>query len=143
MDPQEPVIDEGQPLEVLGRDECIDLLTHGSFVGRVGLVVDGRPLVLPVNYTVDGNTIVFCTAGGTKLNAIIAGADVAFEVDDSRSLRHSGWSVIVQGHAEVVDDEADLASLRAGPLRPWARGARDRWVRIPLDEISGRRIPPV
>jgi nitroimidazol reductase NimA-like FMN-containing flavoprotein (pyridoxamine 5'-phosphate oxidase superfamily) len=143
MGPNEPAVDEGQPLEVLGRDECVELLTHGSFVGRLGLVVDERPLVLPVNYTVDRGTIVFCTAGGTKLNTIGAGAHVAFEVDDSRSLHHSGWSVLVRGRAEVVEDEADLAHLRAGPLRPWARGARARWIRIPLDEISGRRIPPL
>ena len=143
MGPDEPAIDEGQPLEILGRDECVDLLTHGSFVGRLGLVVDEWPLVLPVNYMVDRGTIVFCTAQGTKLNTIVAGANVAFEVDDSRSLHHSGWSVLVRGRAEVVEDEADLAHLRAGPLRPWARGARARWVRIPLDEISGRRIPPL
>jgi uncharacterized protein len=81
---EESEIDEGQSLEVLDRDECVELLTHGSFVGRVGLVVEGRPLVLPVNYMIDRDTIVFCTAGGTKLNAIIGGADAAFEVDESR-----------------------------------------------------------
>jgi nitroimidazol reductase NimA-like FMN-containing flavoprotein (pyridoxamine 5'-phosphate oxidase superfamily) len=139
----EPEIDEGQPLEVLDRDLCVELLTHGSFVGRIGLVVKGRPLVLPVNYTIDRETIVFCTAAGTKSNAITDGADVAFEVGDSRSLVHSGRSVVVRGRARLVEDEADLAHLRAGPLRPWARGARANWVRIALDEVSGRRIPPV
>jgi nitroimidazol reductase NimA-like FMN-containing flavoprotein (pyridoxamine 5'-phosphate oxidase superfamily) len=139
----EPEIDEAQQLEVLGRSECIELLTHESFVGRVGLVVDGRPLVLPVNYMVDRGTVVFCTAEGTKLNAVVGGADVAFEVDEHRSLRHAGWSVLVRGRAEVVTDETDLAHLRKGPLRPWAKGARASWVRIPLDEVSGRRIPPI
>ena len=114
----------------------VELLTHGSFVGRLGLVVDGRPLVLPVNYMVDRDTIVFCTAAGTKLNAIVGGSDVAFEVDESRSLVHSGWSVLVRGRAELVTDEADLAHLRAGPLRPWARGARSNWVRIALGSIA-------
>lgn len=139
----EPEIDEAQQLEVLDRNECIELLTHESFVGRVGLVVDGRPLILPVNYMVDRGTVVFCTAEGTKLNAVVAGADVAFEVDEHRSLRHAGWSVLVRGRAEVVTDETDLFHLRAGPLRPWAKGARASWVRIPLDEVSGRRIPPI
>jgi uncharacterized protein len=140
---QEPDIDEGQRLEVLERDECVRLLTYESFVGRLGLLVDGRPLILPVNYMVDRGTIVFCTAGGTKLNAMVGGAEVAFEVDEHRSLRHSGWSVLVRGRAEIVTDEPDLAHLRAGPLRPWAKGARANWVRIPLDELSGRRIPPI
>jgi nitroimidazol reductase NimA-like FMN-containing flavoprotein (pyridoxamine 5'-phosphate oxidase superfamily) len=140
MNRQEPEIDHGQPLEVLDRDECVELLTHGSFVGRLGLVVDGRPLVLPVNYVVDRDTIVFCTAAGSKLNAIVGGADVAFEVDESRSLVHSGWSVLVRGRADLVTDKADLAHLRAGPLHPWARGARSNWVRIALEVVSGRRI---
>jgi len=140
---QDQEIDEGQPLEVLGRDECVELLTYGSFVGRLGLIVDERPLILPVNYMVDRGTVVFCTAAGTKLNAIVGGADVAFEVDEHRSLRHAAWSVLVRGRTEIVTDKADLAHLRAGPLRPWAKGARANWVRVPLDEVSGRRIPPI
>jgi nitroimidazol reductase NimA-like FMN-containing flavoprotein (pyridoxamine 5'-phosphate oxidase superfamily) len=84
---------------------------------------------------------VFCTAGGTKLNAVVGGADVAFEVDDSVPLRHSGWSVVVRGPAEVITDPGEVERLRRGPLRPWAKGARANWVRIRLDEISGRRIP--
>jgi uncharacterized protein len=92
---------------------------------------------------VDGGAVVFCTAEGTKLNAVVGGADVAFEVDDHRSLRHSGWSVLVRGRARIVTDKADLAHLRAGPLRPWAKGARANWIRISLDEVSGRRIPPM
>lgn len=140
---RDQAIDEGQPLEVLGRDECVELLTYGSFVGRVGLVVDGRPLILPVNYMVDRGTVVFCTAAGTKLNAIVGGADVAFEVDEHRSLRQAGWSVLVRGRAEIVTSRVDLADLRAGPLRPWAKGARANWVRIPLEEVSGRRIRPI
>lgn len=143
MGSEEPEIDEGQPLEVLERQECVELLTHDAFVGRLGLIPDGRPLVLPVNYVVDRDAIVFCTGAGTKLNAITDGADVAFEVDDSRSLRHSGWSVLVRGRAELVTEPSELARLRAGPLRPWARGARANWVRLPLDEVSGRRIPPI
>lgn len=139
----DPEVDEGQRLEVLDRDECVELLTHESFVGRVALVVDNRPLVLPVNYMVDRGTIVFCTSAGTKLNTVVGGVEVAFEVDDNRPLHHSGWSVLVRGRAQVVTDEADLAHLRAGPLRPWAKGARANWVRIPLDDVSGRRIPPV
>lgn len=143
MDLREPEIDDGQPLEMLDRDECVALLTDESFVGRLGLIVDGRPLIVPVNYMVDRGTVVFCTAAGTKLNAIVGGADVAFEVDKHRSLRQSGWSVLVRGRAEIVTDKADLARLRAGPLRPWAKGARANCVRVPLDDVSGRRIPPI
>ena len=133
--------DEAQRLEVLDRAACIELLAHHGFVGRLGIVVDGRPIVLPVNYIFDADSVVFCTASGTKLNAVVSRADVAFEVDDSSPLHHSGWSVLLRGHAEVITDPQQVARLREGPLRPWAKGARANWVRISLDEISGRRIP--
>jgi nitroimidazol reductase NimA-like FMN-containing flavoprotein (pyridoxamine 5'-phosphate oxidase superfamily) len=135
--------DEAQRLEVLDRAACIELLAHHRFVGRLAIVVDGRPIILPVNYIVDDDSVVFCTASGTKLNAVLGGTNVAFEVDDSVPLHHSGWSVLVQGHAEVITDPQEVARLRHGQLRPWAKGARANWVRITLDEISGRRIPEI
>jgi len=134
-------VDEAQRLEVLDRAACVELLAHHALVGRLGIVVDGRPMVLPVNYIFDADSVVFCTAGGTKLNAVVSRADVAFEVDDSSPLHQSGWSVLLRGQAEVITDPQELARLRQGPLNPWAKGARANWVRIRLDEISGRRIP--
>ena len=125
---------------MLDRTECIELLTGHAFLGRLGVVIDGRPLIFPVNYIADDEALVFCTAGGTKLNSIVGGAAVVFEVDDHVPLRHSGWSVLVQGRAEVITDPTELARLQLGPLQPWARGARANWVRIELEEISGRRI---
>lgn len=139
----DPELDEALRLEVLDRDACIELLAHHRFVGRLGFVVDGRPIILPVNYLFDNDSVVFCTASGTKLNAVGDGADVAFEVDDSVPLRHSGWSVLVRGHAEVITNPGEVGRLRRGPLRPWAKGARSNWVRINVDEISGRRIPKI
>lgn len=138
-----PELDEGQRLEVLDRATCIELLAHHRFVGRLGFVVDRRPIILPVNYIVDSNSVVFCSVTGTKLAAVADGADVAFEVDDSASLHHSGWSVLVQGRAEAITDPGEVARLRHGPLRPWAKGARANWVRISLEEVSGRRIPEI
>jgi uncharacterized protein len=134
-------LDEGQLVEVLDRATCIELLARHRFVGRLGFVSEGRPIVLPVNYVFDDDAVVFCTARGTMLDAVVGGADVAFEVDDSVPLHHSGWSVLVRGRAEVVTDPSEMARLRHGPLRPWVKGARANWVRIRLEEISGRRIP--
>ena len=42
-------------------------------VGRLGLLVDGRPEVLPVNYALDGETVLFRTAEGTVLNQAACG----------------------------------------------------------------------
>jgi len=137
----DPGVGEAQRLEVLDRATCIDLLARHRFVGRLGVIADGRPVIFPVNYIFENESVVFCTATGTKLNVVAEGADVAFEVDDSQPLHHSGWSVLVRGHAEVITDPGEVARLRRGPLRPWAKGVRANWVRISVDEISGRRIP--
>ena len=59
-------------LEDLGRAECLDLLATAA-VGRVGLLVDGRPEVLPVNYALDGETVLFRTAEGTAIPLPLAG----------------------------------------------------------------------
>jgi uncharacterized protein len=135
--------DEGTRLEELAREECLHLLRDQSYVGRLGFVADDRPLVLPVNYMVDGDSVVFSTMVGTKLSALSSGTRVAFEIDEHHALYHAGWSVLVQGTAREVTDPGELARLRRGPLRSWARGAREHWVRISIDEISGRRLPGV
>jgi nitroimidazol reductase NimA-like FMN-containing flavoprotein (pyridoxamine 5'-phosphate oxidase superfamily) len=133
--------DDRTEIEELSREECLQLLRYKSFVGRVGFIVDGRPMVLPVNYLAEGESVVFCTSQGTQLSHLGDGARVAFEVDGSRSLERSGWSVVVSGVAREVTDADELVRLERGPLRSWAEPAPARWIRISIDEISGRRIP--
>lgn len=128
-------------VNVLTKEESLRLLQDKSFVGRVGFLADGRLTILPVNYLADDDAVFFCTAEGTKLSALRGGAQVAFEVDASQSLYHSGWSVLVNGTAEEVTDPAELDRLRRGPLKSWAVAASQHWVRISIDTISGRQIP--
>jgi nitroimidazol reductase NimA-like FMN-containing flavoprotein (pyridoxamine 5'-phosphate oxidase superfamily) len=128
-------------IEELPREECLRLLQTESYLGRVGFITEGRPMVLPVNYLTDEGSIVFCTAPGNKLSHLAGGAPVAFEIDASRSLYQSGWSVVVQGTAREVVDEHELELLRRGPLKSWATPSSEQWIRIAIEEISGRRIP--
>jgi uncharacterized protein len=128
-------------VQELSRTEALELLQGHAYVGRLGFIIDGKPMILPVNYLADEASIVFCTEPGTKLSAVGGGSSVVFEVDDSRALYHSGWSVIVQGIAHEVTDPDELNALRRGPLHSWGAHASEHWVRISLDEISGRRIP--
>jgi nitroimidazol reductase NimA-like FMN-containing flavoprotein (pyridoxamine 5'-phosphate oxidase superfamily) len=129
-------------IEVLPTEECLDLLAHGSYVGRVGFVADaGRPMIVPVNYTLDNGAVVFCTAPGTKLSHLSQGVPVVFEVDSDRPLYNAGWSVIVEGSAHEVTDPEELQRLRLGPLQSWGVPSSQHWVRIPIEAITGRRIP--
>jgi nitroimidazol reductase NimA-like FMN-containing flavoprotein (pyridoxamine 5'-phosphate oxidase superfamily) len=126
-------------LEVLPREECLRLLRRAR-IGRVAVSVDALPAVLPVNFTVLGDNIVFRTNPGAKLDAALANNVVAFEVDDVDPVYHTGWSVLVQGMAREVSEPEQVAEVRRAPLRAWAGHGRDRFVRIATDNVSGRRI---
>lgn len=130
-------------LRVLDARECRVLLAS-HHLGRVAVPGSPAPVVLPVCYALDpvGDAVVFQTGVGTKLDAAVAGRVVAFQVDDADPLYHRGWSVLVTGRAEVVDDAAEQARLEQLPVRRWAPGTDVRWVRIPLTGLSGRRIAP-
>jgi nitroimidazol reductase NimA-like FMN-containing flavoprotein (pyridoxamine 5'-phosphate oxidase superfamily) len=124
---------------VLTREECRTLLgTTG--VGRIGFVGDAGPVILPVNYLVDHDTIVVRTSP-YALFAEHATGQVAFEVDELDAWLSRGWSVLVTGQAAPIDDpEEAIALRRAGVLQPWADGHRNLFVRITPREITGRRI---
>jgi nitroimidazol reductase NimA-like FMN-containing flavoprotein (pyridoxamine 5'-phosphate oxidase superfamily) len=132
-------IDRRTGLAILDRDECLRLL-RSHHLGRLGVVFGGSPLVLPVNYAMDGDRVVFRSNPGTKLHGALGG-DVAFEIDDADNLYHSGWSVVVTGRAVAVD-ESDHARLARLPLRPWGPGDKSTWVAIEPVSITGRRIIP-
>jgi nitroimidazol reductase NimA-like FMN-containing flavoprotein (pyridoxamine 5'-phosphate oxidase superfamily) len=104
--------------------------------------VDALPAVLPVNFIVLGDDIVFRTNPGAKLDAALANNVVAFEVDDVDAMYHTGWSVLVQGMAREVSEPDRVAEVRQAPLRAWAGHGRDRFVRIATDIVSGRRLRP-
>lgn len=136
-----PMMTDDAGLEVVLPDECLRLLVaHSPNVGRVGLIVDGRPLVLPVNYVMVDDAVVFRTGRGAKLVAATERAAVAFEVDAIDASWEEGWSVVVQGRAELVEDDDEIARLDRLPLRAWVPAERAQHVRIVPEQITGRSI---
>ena len=65
-------------------------------VGRLAVCADGRPRTSPIDFVVDGESIVFRTEPGTKLSEA-RDAEVAFEVDDYDATSGQASSVIVTG----------------------------------------------
>lgn len=125
-------------MTVLDLDECLSLLERHHF-GRVGVEIDGQPLVFPVNYAMSEADVVFRSDPGTKLHAAL-GRRVAFEIDGHDNVYHEGWSVLVVGHAEEVLDPTRTRRYEQLPVSPWAPGEKSHWVRIHADAITGRRI---
>jgi nitroimidazol reductase NimA-like FMN-containing flavoprotein (pyridoxamine 5'-phosphate oxidase superfamily) len=128
-------------LEDLTAETCTKLLA-GEEVGRIAFAgEDGYPVVLPVNYRLDGDLIVFRTAEGLKLENVPL-RRVAFEVDRFDLSAKTGWSLLVRGHAREVTSALGepYESLRKAPLAPWAPGSKDHWVAVETDSITGRQI---
>ncbi|MEL7210103.1 MAG: pyridoxamine 5'-phosphate oxidase family protein, partial [Actinomycetota bacterium] len=86
-------------LEPIDADECWLRLSEAT-IGRVGVVSGQEPLVLPINFAVDGERLVFRTGAGTKFHAIVHDSPISIEVDGFDEVYHSGWSVLAIGRAE-------------------------------------------
>lgn len=127
-------------IELIDRSLCLRLLGDDE-IGRLAVVSGGAPAIFPVNYVLDGEAIVFRTASGTKLDAV-GRALACFEIDAfDRSTKH-GWSVVVSGRLEEVDEHAatQLARVQALGVSPWAAGEREHFIRLVPDRITGRRV---
>jgi nitroimidazol reductase NimA-like FMN-containing flavoprotein (pyridoxamine 5'-phosphate oxidase superfamily) len=138
--PLDEPLDPGS-LDELSSAECWRLLSTQP-VGRVAVIIGHYPLVFPVNFAVDDQTIVYQTGLGAKLYAIHR-SNVTFEVDEIDPAHHSGWSVMVKGVAQeltVKRDRRALCRAELGGATPWAPGGRDHFVRIVADQVTGRRI---
>ena len=126
-------------LESLNRQECVDLLRQGV-VGRVGITVQAIPEILPVNYAVIDDTVVFRTASHTNLANASRNAVIAFEVDSVDATGSSGWSVLAVGRsAETTDPQLIAQALNVIP-DGWVPGEREDVFVMTLDRLSGRRI---
>lgn len=129
-------------LRDLGPEECRTLLsTHG--VGRIAVSTsDGRPAVVPVNYEVVDDTVVFRTAPDS-VPAAAVGTEVAFEVDHVDEALSQGWSVLAVGPASVVTEPDAVRRLsQRAHTTPWPGGQREMWVSIRPTSLTGRRITP-
>lgn len=127
------------PLE-LTIDECLELLNAGV-VGRVALSTPVGPRIVPVNYAMHGDAIVFRTAPYSELGTYGWNADVAFEIDNIDYEKHQGWSVVAIGRAEVVEDPEELRDIRSGwDPTPWAGGRRHLYIRLRWRDVTGRRV---
>ncbi|MDO5534145.1 MAG: pyridoxamine 5'-phosphate oxidase family protein [Propionibacteriaceae bacterium] len=114
-------------------DECRRLLDAAS-VGRVGWTSGEGIQVLPVNYAMSGDQIVFRVASGSVLEHLTEPNDVVFEVDDLDDETATGWSVVARGRSGEF--EGGMVALPAA----WAPGVRDVLVALTITSLSGRAV---
>ncbi|MDN5762464.1 MAG: pyridoxamine 5'-phosphate oxidase family protein [Microlunatus sp.] len=129
----------GARIVELDRAESLRLLAAKK-VGRLAMVHDGAPMIIPMNFTLTDERVIFRTlAHGLAAHAV--GHPVAFEVDDIDDFLEAGWSVVVGGTARLLSEE-ELSELRGGGPDPWAEGPRTLYVEVPIEHLSGRQLVP-
>jgi uncharacterized protein len=105
-------------LRELTEEECRHLL-RTNFVGRIGLSVAALPVVVPVNYLLDGDRILICSEPGAKLDAARHGLVACLEIDEFDPVDHAGWSVLATGRLTEVIDPEERRRVAQLPFRPW------------------------
>lgn len=129
--------------EKLTPGQCLTLLGM-AHVGRIGLSVHALPVILPVNYVIHDGDVVFRCSSGPKLTAAQSTDVVAFEVDHDDPDGMRGWSILLQGRAELIVEPGEVSRARSLPLHAWVPdGSADHYVRIRSKLMSGRRYQPL
>jgi len=126
-------------LEELSYEDCLRLLRMGV-VGRVAVVVDGLPVIVPANYRViddaEGVGLTVRTRGGSMVDRAL---EAALEVDGIDTLHHQGWSVLARGMLGHLSDlDVERRDREVDP-HPWV-GERDSWLVLRPLSITGRRL---
>lgn len=129
----------GAGLIELDRQECLELLAAKS-VGRIAYAVDQGARILPVNYVLVNDCVIFRTGPDGEIFHHALSSICAFEIDETDEFFEAGWSVVVVGRLQLATVD-DFAQMRHGRLpEPWAGGNRYMFVRLPCEEVSGRRV---
>jgi nitroimidazol reductase NimA-like FMN-containing flavoprotein (pyridoxamine 5'-phosphate oxidase superfamily) len=126
-------------LESLPLDACLRHLRNAN-VGRIALVVDGDPIILPVNYRLvepaSGPLLALRTRPGGVIDE--APSSVAFEIDAIDPVHHRGWSVLVRGELMHATRTSPEFGERYDP-DSWLSD-RESWMLVDPWAISGREL---
>jgi hypothetical protein len=127
-----------EQVDVMERAECLQLLSENS-VGRVAFTARALPTIRSLRYALVGDDVVLNTTSGT-LAERLDGQVVAFAVDENRTGSDLGWSVVVTGLAQRLQQVRVPSASR----EPVVSGQEaHELVRILSGMITGRRASAV
>ena len=129
---------EEHPGVNMSTDEAWRFLEHTRF-GRLALSVANEPDVFPINYLAHERKLLLRTNPGTKLAELTINDSVAFEIDGIAE--EEAWSVVLKGHARVVESQTEIDALSELPLSPWLQTLKYTFVEIIPMSIRGIRFP--
>lgn len=132
------MVGESDPQPLDPGDAMAFLATHDF--GRVAVSIASLPAVVAVHYELVDDAIVFAAERGSRFAAAVAGAVVAFEVDDYDPAARTGRSVVAVGRA---------SAFLATPRHAWGtvlgsdRSPPADLVRLRPCMLSGRTVGTV
>lgn len=128
-----------EPIE-LSYAECLSRLVKGK-LGRVAVSTPNGPRIIPLNYTVMDDAVLFRTTPYSLVGTYARNTTLAFEVDEIDTETHRGWSVVAVGRAVMVEDSDELSAIKAAwDPTPWADGQRRTYFRLTWRELTGRKL---
>lgn len=93
------------PVLAMTQPEIDQFLTCAP-IGRIGLITQEGPYIVPVGYGYSEGKVFFHTCEeGIKMEAILSHPNVCFEVDESLSDASLAKSVVIMGRAEIIADK--------------------------------------
>ena len=128
--------DDGDIITELTTEECWTALRGDEF-GRLAYRLGDELGLVPVNYAVDGETLLFRTAEGSKLLGVVMHPDVVFEIDHFE--QEQATSVVVRGQARKLEEDEEHRADNL-PLRPWVDTLKYNVVEIEPTQLTGRRF---
>ena len=117
--------------DALSEPECWELLVTAS-VGRLALSVRALPVIVPVQYYLDGRRLAVCLGHRELPERSLDQTIIAFAADSIDPVTRSGWWVQVQGRSLVP------RGLRITTDCGWPTAAQV--VEIEPGTISGHRM---
>jgi Pyridoxamine 5'-phosphate oxidase len=115
----------------LSERQCWDLLAMAS-VGRLALSVRALPVIMPVQYYLDGRRLAVCLGHRELPERSLDETVVAFAADSIDPVSRAGWWVQVQGRSVIP------RGLRIGTDCGWPAAAQV--LEIKPGTISGHRM---
>ena len=117
--------------DVLSERECWQLLAM-AWVGRLALSVRALPVIVPVQYYLDGRRLAVCLGHRELPERSLDGTVIAFAADSIDPVTRAGWWVQVQGRSVIP------RGVRIGTDCGWPATAQI--VEIQPGTISGHRM---
>ncbi|HEX7661194.1 MAG TPA: pyridoxamine 5'-phosphate oxidase family protein [Pseudonocardiaceae bacterium] len=118
--------------------ESLRLLASLS-VGRIAFTADALPQIRVVNHVVDNGDVIIRSHVGAAIISTNRQV-VCYEADAVDPETRAGWSVIVTGIAQVIDNPSEIARYE-GRVEPWLEDVpMDYVIRIRPEIVTGYRI---